>query len=143
MNLLSLIIALILVESNGNDMAIRRNAAGTPTEYGCLQITKDCVDDVNRIVGIPNHFKWPEDALVRAKSIEMAQIYIGHYATKERLGREPDLQDMARIWNGGPDGWKQPETREYWRLTIKAIRGRGREGWKDMPLPDGAEAKIR
>ena len=29
------------------------------------------------------------------------------YATKARLGHEPTVEDVARIHNGGPDGWKK------------------------------------
>ena len=29
------------------------------------------------------------------------------YATKAQLGHEPTAEDVARIHNGGPDGWKK------------------------------------
>jgi hypothetical protein len=29
------------------------------------------------------------------------------YATKALLGHEPTVEDVARIHNGGPNGWKK------------------------------------
>lgn len=137
-----IIMALIAVESGGNNQAIGRNAAGQPVEYGCLQITKACVEDVNRILGA-EIYSFPKDCLDRGKSVEMLKIYLGHYATKERLGREPDIQDLARIWNGGPDGYKEPETKDYWRKVGKVLRYNARPGWERVVLPPEFELAIR
>ena len=114
-----LIAALISVESAGNDQAIRHNANGT-AEYGCLQIAKRTVDDVNRIVGM-NVYTYT-DTFDRSKSIAMAKIYLGHYATERRLGHKPDEEDYARIWNGGPNGYKKPSTLAYWGKVGDAWR---------------------
>lgn len=105
--------ALIRVESGGNDLAIGdRGLSG-----GCLQIKDIVVEDVNRISG--ERFV-SADRFSRGTSIRICQIYLKHYATKERIGREPTYEDMARIWNGGPDGWKKPETIPYWN-KLKTI----------------------
>ena len=83
----------------------------------CLQIT----DAVIRDVASGNHggvrrFARP---LSRDTLIEVCRLYLQHWATPDRLGHEPTFEDMARIWNGGPDGWKKPETLNYWR-KVKA-----------------------
>ncbi|MBC8442587.1 MAG: hypothetical protein H8D80_00190 [Proteobacteria bacterium] len=40
--------------------------------------------------------------------------YLRRYATKKRLGHEPTFEDMARIHNGGPNGYKKDATIKYW-----------------------------
>ena len=42
-------------------------------------------------------------------------IYAKRYATKGRLGRTPTWQDMARIWNRGPNGFEDPTSIKYWQ----------------------------
>ncbi len=108
MTIMSLIIALIQVESNNNDLAVGDKGKA----YGCLQIHKTYVDDVNRILGRKEYIH--EDAFCRDKSIEMFMIYTDHYATHKRLGREPTIEDIVRIHNGGPNGWKKPTTIRHW-----------------------------
>ena len=43
------------------------------------------------------------------------------YATKSRLGHEPTDEDIARIHNGGPNGYKNPATVKYWEKVEKAM----------------------
>ena len=106
--IMTLILALIQVESGGDDKAIGDNGKS----YGCLQITADYVADVSWASGIPYAH---EEAFDRLKSIDMFLIYMSVYATKGRLNREPTAEDMARIHNGGPNGWKKPSTLKYWK----------------------------
>lgn len=107
-----LLLALIIIESHGNDNAINSHAAG------CLQITPILVKDVNRIAGTSYTL---QDRLDRQKSIEMAQIYLQYYGKvyTKKTGKEPDNEIYARIWNGGPDGWQKSCTEEYW-LKVKS-----------------------
>lgn len=104
----ALIAALISVESGGNDLAIGDNGQAV----GCLQIHPAVVDDTNRILGASTYRR--RDRLRRDYSVMMCRTYLGHYASKARLGREPTLEDMARIWNGGPNGYKKDATKAYW-----------------------------
>ena len=104
----SLVEALITVESNGNDSAIGDEGRAV----GCLQIWKITVDDCNRILK-SNRFSY-KDRLDRKKSIEMFRIYTGHYAVRRRLGKSATKESIARIWNGGPNGFKKPATIKYW-----------------------------
>ena len=41
------------------------------------------------------------------------------YATEKRLGRPVTIEDIARIHNGGPNGYKKQATDVYW-LKVKA-----------------------
>jgi hypothetical protein len=114
-----LIAALIQVESNGNDKAIGDKHLREKA-YGPLQIRQPCVDDVNRRYGT----KIKAEQLLgnRALSVWVCHKYIELYATPQRLGREPSLQDMARIWNGGPTGYKRQTTLQYWSKVSKKLK---------------------
>ena len=103
-----LILALIAVESGGNSKAIGDNGYA----HGALQIHRSVIEDVNRIYGTTYVYS---DRMSRQKSVHICILYLDHYATKERLGRKPTYRDMARIWNGGPDGYKERSTLKYWR----------------------------
>jgi hypothetical protein len=111
--------ALIQVESVGNDRAIgdhnKREMA-----YGPLQVRQPCVDDVNRRYG--THIKAKDLMGDRATSMWVCQKYLGLYATQRRLGKEPAYEDMARIWNGGPNGWKSKGTIAYWSKVNRQLQ---------------------
>ncbi len=110
-NTTELLPALIQVESRGNDRAFGdRNKK--EKAYGPLQVRQPCVDDVNRYYG--THIQAKDLLGDRAKSEWVCQEYLNLYATHKQLGHEPTLEDMARIWNGGPKGWKNSNTKAYW-----------------------------
>ena len=118
--------ALIAVESGGRDTAIGdrtyRSGASRPEKgwaYGPLQIRQVCLDDVNRRYG--THYQAKDLHGNRRLSVWVCRAYLGIYATRARLGRVPTEQDMARIWNGGPDGWKKPATQGYWEKVKQAL----------------------
>lgn len=106
MSISSIIAVLISIESSGNDLAIGDGGAAR----GPLQIHKSVVQDVNRISG--RKFEWAR-MTNRAEATQVAQIYLSHYATEKRLGHKPSPQEVARIWNGGPNGHKTRATDRY------------------------------
>lgn len=109
-----LITALIAVESGGNDHAV-----GVNGELGCLQISRARVDEVNainrRTSGAALLSFSHKDARQRLIAESICRVYIGYYAAFNRLNRRASLEDMARIWNGGPEGHRKVETKAYWR----------------------------
>lgn len=109
MNLHSLISALMIVESSGNDMAIGDNGRA----IGPLQIHRSVVLDVNRITG--SNYRH-QDMTNRVAARAVCQAYLEHY------GRGKSLEEQARIWNGGPSGHKKAATVSYWRRVQKAIK---------------------
>lgn len=118
----ALINALIAVESGGRDDAIGDGGKAV----GCLQIHPILVEDVNRILRAQDRSGTippfgTGDRRDRQASIRMCRIYLAHYAHPEVLGREPTLEDMARIWNGGPDGWKEKATEKYWEKVRRQL----------------------
>ena len=100
--------AIILLESGGDPLAVNK-AEGA---YGILQIRKIYVEDVNRIAGTTfTH----EDAFNEEKAMKMFVIYNLHYirALERREGRKATWEDVVRMHNGGPDGYRQEETLQY------------------------------
>lgn len=109
MNLHSLISALMIVESSGNDQAIGDNGRA----IGALQIHKSVVLDVNRITGSNyRHSEMTNRVAARA----VCQAYLEHY------GRGKSLEEQARIWNGGPTGHKKAATVSYWRRVQRNLK---------------------
>ncbi|NBW21233.1 MAG: hypothetical protein EBR82_76055, partial [Caulobacteraceae bacterium] len=95
----ALLAALLAVESGGNNHAIGDHGRA----IGALQIHAAVVADVNRIHGT----RYTHAGMARrSDAVAVATLYLGTYATRERLGRAVTDADRARIWNGGPDGWR-------------------------------------
>ena len=104
--LLELIKAIRAVESS-NGMTSRNE----------LQITPICIEDVNRLYG--THYRML-DAWDRAKSEEIAILYLSYWASKANAPKTAEL--YARIWNGGPNGWKKQSTLKYWNKVKKQLK---------------------
>ena len=116
----TLVEALIQVESGGNDYAVGDKQL-VDRAYGCLQIRKPVCIDVNKALG--TSYK-PEDMLGDRKTSKVLyNAYMELYATPKALGRAVTDQDRARIWNGGPTGYKKTSTVEYWVKVQKALLG--------------------
>ena len=107
----ALILALIAVESGGNDHAWGDNGKA----WGCLQIRAEVMEDVARISPQDHYY----NAFRRDDAIWICRTYLDHYVTRSRLGRIPTAQDYARVWNGGPQGWKKDSTLPYWEKVRK------------------------
>ena len=113
-NLMALIMVIIQIESSGNDLAIGDDGLA----FGCLQMHSAYVQDAAQYAKAD----WVhEDAFDRETSIDIFIAYMSRYATKERLGREVTAEDIARIHNGGPNGWKKSATDAYWDKVRKNI----------------------
>lgn len=110
--LTTLFMALAQVESNNGQ-----------TSKNVYQITRQYVDDVNRISD--NEAFLYEDRNDRAKSERMMEIYWLYYARRylDQTGRTPTWETLARIHNGGPDGWKKYGTKKYWRRVKLLLPG--------------------
>lgn len=115
---MTLILALIAVESNGNDLAIGDGGLA----YGALQIHACYVADANEFA----KEDWThEDAFDREEAIKIFMAYMDRYATEKRLGRRVTIEDIARIHNGGPNGYKKSSTDDYWRKVKAELIRRG------------------
>jgi hypothetical protein len=114
MTLIQIILVLIQVESSGNDFAIGDNGKS----YGCLQMTEAYVQDASEYAGR----QWEhQDAFCREASVDIFIAYMSKYATEERIGRPVTIEDIARIHNGGPNGYKKISTKKYWQKVKDQI----------------------
>jgi hypothetical protein len=107
------IAALEKVETNGNPKAVGDNG----DSFGILQIQLGVVRDVNRVHGTRYKHR---DAFDPVKARDICRRYLSIYCTSEAIGREPTVEDAARIWNGGPKGWRKGATEGYW-AKVKAV----------------------
>ena len=116
--ILTLVIAAIMaVESHGNPAAIGDGGRA----HGPLQIHREVIEDVNRFDGTSYTIA---DAHDPAKAEDIFRRYVRRYATRARLGHEPTEEDVARIWNGGPNGWRKPDTLGYWGKVRRHLKNR-------------------
>lgn len=115
-----LILALILVESGGNSKAIGDNGLA----YGCLQMHAAYVKDAAEYANAD----WEHnDAFDPVTSIEIIKAYMKRYANDDRLGRDATAEDIARIHNGGPNGYKKEATDAYWNKVKSKLIEFGRK----------------
>lgn len=113
------VMAVMMVESSGNDRAVGDNGAS----HGPLQIQEACLIDANewrKARGL-SQFRFPQDCYDRQKAEQIMLSYLHRYATENRLGRRPNIEDYARIWNGGPNGYKIQATVKYWNKVKKEL----------------------
>ena len=54
-------------------------------------------------------------------SERVIQAYMDRYATEARLGHTAMNEDIARIHNGGPNGYKRDSTLGYWEKVKKHL----------------------
>jgi len=86
------------------------------------QIRRVYLDDLGRIYGC--HFA-DEVATDRHASEQVMLAYWAYYGERYRrqTGRHPTAEVLARIHNGGPDGWKKSSTDGYWRKVKAKLEG--------------------
>lgn len=85
------------------------------------QLRDTYIDDVNRILG-REEYKY-EDKFDVGKSREMMVIYWRQYGSIYELktGNTVSYSVLARIHNGGPDGWKKYATKRYAKRVMSLI----------------------
>lgn len=106
-----LVSAMIMVESGGNDSAIGDRHLGSQYAVGALQIRPIMVREVNRILKLRgSDFRFElKDRYDRDKSIDMFLIWY------EFHHNDSNFEAIARTWNGGTNGVKNPKTYNYWK----------------------------
>jgi hypothetical protein len=112
--------ATVAVESGGDPWAYNASSGAT----GIVQIRTTCLVDCNRIArlqGLDVQFVL-SDRLDPEKSRQMWQLYLGYYRDKytEETGDAATDEVCARMWKGGPTGWRKASTTGYWQ-RIQAV----------------------
>ncbi len=110
--------AIRVVESNNNPDAVGDNG----NAIGVYQIWRTYWTDATEFSGIGGTYR---DCFKPKYADKIVRAYMKRYATKRRLGREPTQEDIARIHNGGPNGYKKTATLKYWD-KVKAVLNRDR-----------------
>jgi len=110
--------AICIVESGDNAEAIGDNGEA----FGCMQIHSCVIQDVN------NHYGTKfahEDAFDKKTSMIIFELYTSMWGDQIIIeeGREPTLEDYAKIWNGGPQGHKKKSTIAYWMKVDIVLQG--------------------
>jgi len=79
---------------------------------GPLQIHKKAIDDVNKFYGTKYTL---DDVRQIAPAKEVARLYVTLWLEKHKE------EIAARIYNGGPRGWRKKSTDEYWEDVKKLM----------------------
>ena len=91
---------------------------GVPHAIGPYQIWKRYYDDaVEKDPTLKANGMKYENCKGRGSkeySKKVVQAYMNRYATEARLGRKVTSEDIARIHNGGPNGYDKKSTKAYW-----------------------------
>jgi hypothetical protein len=96
------------VESENNPWAIGDGGMS----YGDRQIQQVAIDDVNRRYGTDYTHRDAFNTTCAGEIFELyTRMWTEHLEKKE--GRAATEEDIVRIWNGGPRGWKRSSTLKY------------------------------
>ena len=100
--------AIRIVESNDDPDAVGDGG----DSIGCYQIQKCYWLDAKEFSDLDGTYL---DCYNRGYADRTVRFYMARYATERRLGREVTQEDIARIHNGGPNGYKKECTKKFWK----------------------------
>jgi len=100
--------AIRIVESNDDPDAVGDGG----DSIGCYQIQKCYWLDAKEFSDLGGTYL---DCYNRGYADRTVRFYMARYATERRLGREVTQEDIARIHNGGPNGYKKECTKKFWK----------------------------
>ena len=111
--------AICQVESNCDSSAVGDNG----NAIGAFQIWRNywhdaCTFDPNDDLRLTDGY---DSCYNYNYSRKVVIAYMKRYATERRLGRPVTDADVARIHNGGPNGYKKDATKKYWKKIRKAL----------------------
>ena len=106
--------AIRIVESNNIPSAVGDGG----NAIGVYQIWESYWKDATEFSNLGGKYR---DCFVPEYADRIVRCYMKRYATPRRLGREATMQDIARIHNGGPNGYKKQATLKYWEKVEKIL----------------------
>lgn len=99
---------------------------GKYNSIGCMQIQQCVIDDVNRVY--KTNFI-PKDRYKQGASFRIAKLYLEHWGKhyEKKTGQKATNEVLARIWNGGPYGWRKggkakANLDEYWSKVKRELK---------------------
>ena len=108
--------AIHIVESNDDPDAVGDGG----DSIGCYQIQKCYWLDAKEFSDLGGTYL---DCYNRGYADRTVRFYMARYATERRLGREVTQEDVARIHNGGPNGYKKECTKKFWKKVEVILNG--------------------
>jgi len=108
--------AIRIVESNDDPDAVGDGG----DSIGCYQIQKCYWLDAKEFSDLGGTYL---DCYNRGYADRTVRFYMARYATERRLGREVTQEDVARIHNGGPNGYKKECTKKFWKKVEVVLNG--------------------
>lgn len=114
------LLAALWEKESGRGVRVAKGDNGKA--LGPLQIWRAAVLDVNRAYSTRYTHA---DMLREDRAFRVCHLYLELYAGKyERVtGLKAGSEVRARIWNGGPEGWKKQSTLSYWRDVAAIMKG--------------------
>ena len=106
--------AIRIVESNNTPSAVGDGG----NAIGVYQIWESYWKDATEFSNLGGKYR---DCFVPEYADRVVRCYMKRYATPRRLGREATMQDISRIHNGGPNGYKKQATIKYWEKVEKIL----------------------
>lgn len=125
-----LLYGLAMKESGGKNYKIGDKHLRYKAYY-LYQIRWPYLNDVNKLVGRTRMRQlWGKPALTIAdmKDVNKAEWVVRQYLARYGMvyhyqtGKPVTNEVLARIHNGGPDGWKEPVTKRYWQDVKKIAK---------------------
>ena len=100
------------IETNHDPTSLGDYIDGVPKSYGILQIQKAVIIDVNEKYGTNYTHR---DAFKINCAEEIFILYVTMWSKHLELkeNRTVTTEDIVRIWNGGPNGYKRNSTMGY------------------------------
>lgn len=105
---------LKIMESHNDPNQIGDNGKS----WGILQIQLNVIKDVNKAYGTQYIHS---DAFDEGCAEEIFELYLAIWVGKleKRHNRKATIEDMVRIWNGGPRGYQRSSTLDYLKKYYK------------------------
>ena len=111
--------ALYKVESNcGQNMVGDQGKAIGPYQIW-FEYWKDATEFDSSIGGSY------QDCYKKEYAEKVIRAYWRRYASAKRLSREASMEDLARIHNGGPNGYRSTKTIKYWARVKACLSEKG------------------
>jgi hypothetical protein len=111
----ALVMALQGAESQNGDASCHGDQGRS---HGVMQIQRAVIHDVNAVYGTQFTL---QDSHQPLKARQVCVLYLQYWGLryKATTGRTPTPEVLARIWNGGPHGYKRNATRKYWSCRVQ------------------------